>query len=96
MLGRVREVAGGSCWAGLAAVLRSWPKRCDASGLHGGGPGAGTGGGLLFRASAPAHGALSISEEIKHEKGVWWMPWRREAMKDVAGCEKLRGVASRL
>ena len=29
---------------GANAVLRSWPKRCDASGLHGGGPGAGTGG----------------------------------------------------
>jgi len=23
------------------------------------------------------------------------MPWRQEPMKDVAGCEKLRGVASR-
>src|SRR5215831_480816 len=23
------------------------------------------------------------------------MPWRREAMKDVGGCEKLRGVANR-
>jgi len=29
-------------------------------------------------------------------KGVWWMPWRREAMKDVAGCDKPRGAASRL
>ena len=28
-------------------------------------------------------------------KGTWWMPWRQEPMKDVAGCEKLRGVASR-
>jgi hypothetical protein len=26
-------------------------------------------------------------------KGVWWMPWRAEAMKDVVGCDKLRGVA---
>ena len=48
-------------------------------------------------ASAPAHGALFYeSVEIKREKGVWWMPWRREAKKDVAGCEKFRGVASRL
>jgi len=23
------------------------------------------------------------------------MPWRQEPMKDAAGCEKLRGVASR-
>jgi hypothetical protein len=22
-------------------------------------------------------------------KGIWWMPWHREAMKDVAPCEKL-------
>ena len=28
-------------------------------------------------------------------KGTRWMPWRQEPMKDVAGCEKLRGVASR-
>jgi hypothetical protein len=27
-------------------------------------------------------------------KGIWWMPWRQEAMKDVARCEKLRGGAS--
>ena len=31
---------------------------------------------------------------IKRLKGIWWMPWRREAMKDVARCEKPRGVAS--
>lgn len=23
-------------------------------------------------------------------KGVWWMPWHREAMKDVVACDKLR------
>ena len=23
-------------------------------------------------------------------KGVWWMPWHLEPMKDVDGCEKLR------
>ena len=26
-------------------------------------------------------------------KGVWWMPRRAEAMKDAAGCDKLRGAA---
>ena len=26
-------------------------------------------------------------------KGVRWMPWRQEAMKDVESCEKLRGAA---
>jgi len=25
-------------------------------------------------------------------KGLRWMPRRQEAMKDVVGCEKLRGV----
>ncbi len=29
-------------------------------------------------------------------KGTWWMPWHREAMKDVATCEKLRRVGSEL
>jgi hypothetical protein len=29
-------------------------------------------------------------------KGTGWMPWRQEPMKDVEGCEKLRGVANRL
>ena len=28
-------------------------------------------------------------------KGTRWMPWRREAMKDVVSCEKLREAASR-
>ena len=27
-------------------------------------------------------------------KGIWWMPWHREAMKDVARCEKPGGEAS--
>ena len=33
---------------------------------------------------------------LEHEKGIWWMPWRQEAMKDVARCEKPGGAASRL
>jgi hypothetical protein len=28
-------------------------------------------------------------------KGGRWMPWRQEAMKGVASCEKPRGAASR-
>ena len=35
-------------------------------------------------------------EALKREKGIWWMPWHREAMKDVALCEKLRGGESNL
>ena len=27
-------------------------------------------------------------------KGVRWMPWQQEAMKDVVSCDKLRGAAS--
>lgn len=29
-------------------------------------------------------------------KGARWMPWQKQAMKDVASCEKLRGAAHRL
>ena len=25
---------------------------------------------------------------MKYEKGIRWMPWRIEAMKDVIGCDK--------
>lgn len=35
-----------------------------------------------------------VDAEIKRNKGIWWMPWRLEAMKDVARCEKPRGGAS--
>ena len=34
--------------------------------------------------------------EIKCLKGIWWMPWRTQAMKDVVRCEKFRGVANKL
>jgi hypothetical protein len=33
---------------------------------------------------------------LEREKGIRWMPWHQEAMKDVARCEKPRGAASRL
>src|SRR6266487_2373034 len=26
---------------------------------------------------------------------MWWMPWRSQAKKDVAACEKLRGAGKR-
>ena len=42
-------------------------------------------------------GVAAVREAgIKRLKGTWWMPWHREAMKDVARCEKPRGVASKL
>ena len=33
-------------------------------------------------------------DDLERDKGVRWMPWRQEAMKDVARCDKLRGDAS--
>jgi hypothetical protein len=34
--------------------------------------------------------------KIKRKKGIRWMPWHQEAMKDVALCVKFRGVESKL
>nr|ADI20838.1 hypothetical protein [uncultured alpha proteobacterium EF100_102A06] len=39
---------------------------------------------------------LSVCELIKRQKGIWWMPWCQEAMKDVTRCEKPGGAASKL
>jgi hypothetical protein len=35
-------------------------------------------------------------KDLEREKGIRWMPWHQEAMKDVARCEKPWGAASRL
>jgi hypothetical protein len=46
----------------------------------------------------PVHGARLPRggfEVLEREKGIRWMPWHQEAMKDVARCEKPRGAASR-
>ncbi len=37
-----------------------------------------------------------IMRVIKRLKGIWWMPWRAEAMKDVARCDKPWGAVSKL
>ena len=34
--------------------------------------------------------------QIKRDKGVWWMPWQQEAMKDAIPCDKLWGAGNRL
>ena len=34
--------------------------------------------------------------KIKRLKGIQWMPWRLEAKKDVALCDKFRGGESTL
>ena len=33
---------------------------------------------------------------VKLLRACVWMPWRKEAMKDVVNCDKLRGVANTL
>ena len=47
----------------------------------------------------PVHDGLNPERlgfcALEHEKGIRWMPWHQEAMKDVARCEKPRGAASR-
>ncbi len=40
--------------------------------------------------------ACLFLDQIKREKGVWWMPWQQEAMKDVILCDKLWGAENRL
>ena len=37
--------------------------------------------------------SASIYSQVS--KGLRWMPWRQEPMKDASGCEKLRGAAER-
>lgn len=39
---------------------------------------------------------LPPARDIKQDKGIWWMPWRQEAMKDVVLCDKLRGAENKL
>ena len=36
-----------------------------------------------------------IAIDFERDKGIRWMPWHQEAMKDVARCEKPWGAASR-
>ena len=40
--------------------------------------------------------ALLFLDQIKREKGVWWMPRQQEAMKDVVPCVKPWGAGNRL
>ena len=42
-------------------------------------------------------GLLSVhGADLKCDKGISWMPWHIEAMKDVTLCDKLRGAGSKL
>ena len=40
--------------------------------------------------------ALLFPDQIKREKGVWWMPRQQEAMKDVIPCVKPWGAGNGL
>jgi hypothetical protein len=37
--------------------------------------------------------SASIYSQVS--KGLRWMPWRQEPMKDASGCEKPRGAAEK-
>ena len=37
---------------------------------------------------------LRVRVAYEQEKGIGWMPWRQEAMKDVARCENPGEAAS--
>jgi hypothetical protein len=41
-------------------------------------------------------GTCPSLDRIKREKGVWWMPWQQEAMKDVIPCDKHWGAGNGL
>lgn len=45
--------------------------------------------------SPPRLALAGRDRDIEYKKGIRWMPWHQEAMKDVARCEKPRGAASR-
>jgi hypothetical protein len=44
----------------------------------------------------PARDGVGAEDWFEYEKGIGWMPWHQEAMKDVARCENLGGAASGL
>ncbi len=48
------------------------------------------------RRSVSFLGRALIMRAIKCLKGVRWMPWRAQAMKDVVRCDKPWGAANKL
>ena len=64
-------------------------------------PGRRVSGGLLRMVSVHGDPRIVFGSDprpgacLEREKGIRWMPWHQEAMKDVARCEKPRGAASR-
>ena len=39
--------------------------------------------------------ASTVEVNFVFDKGIRWMPWRVEAMKDVLGCDKPWGAVKR-
>jgi hypothetical protein len=52
--------------------------------------------GELFQLLSFGSEICLLLDQIKREKGVWWMPWQQEAMKDVILCDKLGGAENKL
>ena len=50
--------------------------------------GLGVGSGCFDLQGIPVRSSLRMDEVLERDKGIWWMPWHREAMKDVALCDK--------
>jgi hypothetical protein len=75
------EKVCGAPWAVRAGVLKGRAARCPS--------------GDGFRAWASWPRERRGCEVLERKKGIRWMPWHQEAMKDVARCEKPRGAASR-
>ena len=103
--------AGGFAGRGLTALASVWFSCCD-TGLSDPWRGFGrvdwievravrlraAGGGAVHSLSglrAP-DGRASAMRAIKCFKGVRWMPWHAQAMKDVVRCEKPWGAANKL
>ncbi len=47
-------------------------------------------------ASAQIHSVSEVNFMVKLLRACVWMPWRKQAMKDVASCDKPRVAAHRL
>ena len=51
---------------------------------------------LCYGLAVSVSGVVSHRSKAKESKGVWWMPWLQEAMKDVISCDKPRVDANDL
>ena len=51
---------------------------------------------LILERQLQLAAALLFLDQIKREKGVWWMPRQKEAMKDVIPCVKPWGAGNKL